>query len=72
MDVRAIVFPLWAVQGQVTIQQSRKDSGGPSRPTRTGTGTGLHYKTVLEEWNPGGNYLLPCVVTQVGRLHLAA
>ena len=45
MDVRAIVFPLWAAQGQVTIQQSRKDSGGPSRPTRTGKG--VHHKTVL-------------------------
>ena len=45
MDVRAIVFPLWAAQGQVTIQQSRRDSGGPSRPTRTGKG--LHHKIVL-------------------------
>ena len=53
MDVRAIVFPLWAAQGQVTIQQSRRDSGGPSRPTRQSKG--LHHKTVLGGWHPGGS-----------------
>ena len=82
MDVRAIVFPLWAAQGQVTIQQSRKDSGGPSRPARTGTGPGkgLHHKTVLGEaswWQlpatlcrDSGGTVAPGGVRAPPRLHL--